>query len=151
MAIARVQISEDKAEFVKALRGVGGETGPFQTYADVMAFAAILGFNRNTRVSLGKVSRKDPDAVLQDQFRRPILIGLIAVTATQDPKILLDDDEHDLKRVQIFQEFANGGLEILQDELRGAVDYSEQLLLFLKSQRQFQHPEIEEFDLTRFL
>ncbi|MGJ3248911.1 MAG: DNA phosphorothioation-associated protein 4 [Elainellaceae cyanobacterium] len=151
MAIARVQISEDKAEFVKALRGIDGETGPFQTYADVVAFAAILGMSCKIRVPLGKFSRKDPDAVLQDQFRNPVIIGLVAVAATQDPKILLDDEDHDLQRVQIFQEFANGGLEILQDKLRGAVDYSEQILLFLKAQRHQHSSGTEEFDLTKFL
>ena len=42
-------------------------------------------------------------------------------------------------------------MEILQDELRGAVNYSERLLLVLISER-YQKPQAEaEFDLTKFL
>lgn len=149
MALARVQISEDKAELVKALRAADDSTGPFQTYADVLTFAAALGFKRKRRSPLGKFSRKDPDAVLQEQFKNGSIIHLIAIIETQDPKILTNTDECDLARVQIFQEYVNGGLEILQSELNGVVDYSEQILLMLNLAKE--QPEAKEFDLTRFL
>jgi dnd system-associated protein 4 len=45
MADARVKIAKDKAELVKALKDGSDMNGPFQTYADVIAFAAILGFH----------------------------------------------------------------------------------------------------------
>jgi dnd system-associated protein 4 len=149
VALARVQISEDKAELVKALRASDDTTGPFQTYADVLTFAAALGFKRNRRSPLGKFSRKDPDAVLQEQFKNGSIIHLIAIIETQDPKVLTNTDECDLARVQIFQEYVNGGLEILQSELNGVVDYSEQILLMLNLAKE--QPETKEFDLTKFL
>jgi dnd system-associated protein 4 len=150
MAIARIQISEDKAELVKALRDAEGTTGLFQTYAEVMAFAAMLGMSRGKRVELGKFSRKDPDPVPQDQFRiAGALIGLVASVSLRDLKILLPNEESDAMRVQIFQEYANGGLEILQTELQGIVDYTEQILLLLNAERN--KLDAEEFDLSRFL
>lgn len=152
MALARVQISEDKAELVKALRDAEEGTGPFQTYADVLAFAGMLGISRAKRVQLGKFSRKDPDAVPQDQFRNnSAVISLVAAISTEELRILLPGEEYDAIRIQIFQEYVNGGLEILQAELQGTVDYSEQILLLLNAERDQEKADVEEFDLSRFL
>ncbi|MEM6434746.1 MAG: DNA phosphorothioation-associated protein 4, partial [Cyanobacteria bacterium P01_D01_bin.115] len=69
MAIARVYVSEDKAELVRNLRATQANTGPFRTYADVVTFAAVIGFNSSRRVPLSSFSRKEPDPVPQEQFR----------------------------------------------------------------------------------
>jgi len=53
--------------------------------------------------------------------------------------------------LQIFEEYANGGLEILREEFRGAADYSDRLLLILISERDSQPRSTEEFDLSKFL
>ena len=152
MALARVQISEDKAELVKALRDAEDGTGPFQTYADVLVFAGMLGISRAKRSPLGKFSRKDPDPVPQDQFRQTgALISLIAAIETDDLRILLPSEECDEIRIQIFQEYVNGGLEILQKELQGVIDYSEQIILLLKSERNKKDLNEDEFDLSKFL
>ncbi|MEO0455524.1 MAG: DNA phosphorothioation-associated protein 4 [Cyanobacteria bacterium P01_A01_bin.114] len=134
MALARVQIDREKADFVKSLRASDASPGPFQTYADVMAFAAAVGIKYGKRVPLGKFSRVDPDPVPQDQFKNEILIGMVAVVDTLEPRILSETDDCDYGRVMIFQEYANGGLEILQQKLQGVVDYSEQILLLLRSE-----------------
>jgi dnd system-associated protein 4 len=68
MSIRRVYIAEDKAELVRSLRSAENPTAPFQTYADVMTFAAVLGAKRGKKISLGKTSRKEPDPIPQDQF-----------------------------------------------------------------------------------
>lgn len=152
MALARVQISEDKAELVKALRDAEDRTEPFQSYADVLAFAGMLGISRSKRSPLGKFSRKDPDPVPQDQFRQTgALISLVAAISEENLRVLLPTEECDAVRVQIFQGFVNGGLEILQTELQGVVDYAEQILLMLKSEREKENSGVEEFDLSRFL
>lgn len=149
MPLARVQISQDKAELVKALRAKEDGTGLFLTYADVLIFAATIGFKHRKRVPLGKFSRKDPDAVLQEQFRDRSIIDLIAIAETNDPKVLTSDPETDLQRVEIFQEYANGGLEILSRELYGIKEPLERTLLILYSERQRQQAETEEFDLDQ--
>jgi dnd system-associated protein 4 len=77
---------------------------------------------------------------------------------TQQPEILSTTNaEAESQRVAIFEEYANGGLAQLQDELRGAVDYSERLLLTINAARKAENePELAsdgsvEFDLSRFL
>ncbi|HEY9626520.1 MAG TPA: DNA phosphorothioation-associated protein 4 [Coleofasciculaceae cyanobacterium] len=149
MPLARVQISQDKAEFVKALRAKEDGTGLFLTYADILTFAAVLGFQQKRKVPLGKYSRKDPDAVLQEQFRDRSIIDLIAVAEMHDSKILTADQDTDLKRVEIFQEYANGGLELLSKELYGIKQPLERMLLILYSERHRQTSDTEEFDLDQ--
>ena len=152
MAANRIKIAKDKVELVKALVASKDTTGPFQTYVEVMVFAAALGAKHKKRVPLEGVA-KDLSPLRQDYFTSSfaLLINLLAITEIKDIKILGDDDIADEQRIHIFEEYANGGLEILQNELRGAVDYSERIVLILSSERFNQEQQDEEFDLSKFL
>ena len=151
----RIRIAKDKADLVKALTESEGKTGPFKTYADVIVFAASLAIKKNKRVPLTEISQKEPGPISIEVFWSrgyDSVIKLIAIAHTKDTKILCPTNEKiEENRIKIFEEYANGGLEILTDEMRGAVDYSERLLLVLISERyQKCQPEVE-FDLTKFL
>jgi dnd system-associated protein 4 len=132
-----------------------GATGPFQTFADVIVFAAALGAKHKRRVPLGEISKREPSPIPQEQFivrGHDFVINLLAITETKELKVLsFDDETNSNTRNSIFEEYANGGLEILQEELRGAVDYSERVLLILSLQRDNQPQLEEEFDLSRFM
>ncbi|WP_315791373.1 DNA phosphorothioation-associated protein 4 [Fischerella sp. JS2] len=151
----RIRVAKDKAELVKALTSADGGTGPFQTFADVVIFAAALGAKHKKRVPLGEISKREPSPIPQEQFLvrgYDTVINLIAIVETQDIKVLsFHDEKNNEKRNLLFEEYANGGLEILQVELRGAVDYSERILLILSSERFQDKSEQEEFDLSRFI
>ncbi|NMG08061.1 DNA phosphorothioation-associated protein 4 [Brasilonema sp. UFV-L1] len=152
MAANRIKIAKDKVELVKGLVASKDTTGPFNTYVEVMVFAAALGAKYKKRVPLEGVA-KDLSPLRQDYFTSSfaLLINLLAITEIKDIKILGDDEVADEQRIHIFEEYANGGLEILQNELRGAVDYSERLLLILSSERFKHEGEEEEFNLSKFL
>jgi len=151
----RIRVAKDKAQLVKDLTSSDGGTGPFQTFADVVVFAAALGAKHKKRVPLGEISKREPSPIRLEYFAtmgHDILIKLLGITETQDINILsLDEEQYETQRHHIFEEYANGGLEILQNELRGAVDYSERLLLILSYERTNTEQEDEEFDLTKFL
>lgn len=152
MAANRIKIAKDKTELVKSLVVSNEQTAPFQTYVEVMMFAAVLGAKHRKRVPLQEIAR-DLSPLRQDYFTNnfALVINLLAITETKHINIIGDDEAADDKRIHIFEEYANGGLEILQNELRGAVDYSERLLLILSSERFKQAPQEEEFDLSKFL
>ncbi|MBN4003517.1 DNA phosphorothioation-associated protein 4 [Nostoc sp. LPT] len=155
MAANRIRVAKDKAELVKSLVASKDTTGPFQTYVEVMVFAAALGVKNKKRVSLGETTKREPSPIPQENFASlgyDLIIKLLGINETQDMNILSSREEQDEdKRTQIFEEYANGGLEILQNELRGAVDYSERLLLIL-SYEKFQESSAEfEFDLRKFI
>ncbi len=154
MGASRIRIAKNKADLVKAL--VAGEetTGPFQTYADVMVFAASLGARKKKRLPLGEVAREPAPIDVNIFINRgyDCVIKLLAVTEIKDLKVLSPVDiKAEEIRVQIFEEYANGGLEILREELRGAVDYTERLLLVMVEERQKDIEPVEDFDLSRFL
>ena len=155
MALPRIKVAKDKAELVQKLLDAKGTTGAFQTYADAIAFAASLGAKYHKRVPFKEVSNSEPAPISLEVFSSrgyDHLIKLIAVTETQHLKILsTHDSQAEAERVLIFEEYANGGLEKLRDELRGAVDYTERLLLILSAERFKVESAEEEFDLSRFL
>lgn len=159
MSANRIRISKDKAELVKSLTTSENNASPFPTYADVMVFAAALGAKRKKRSPLGQISKKDPGPINLEIFVTrgyDIAIKLLAITDTKDSKILSIHDKNAAeKRSQIFEEYANGGLEILREELRGAVDYTEQIMLILISERFKQEDKQDTgqftFDLSKFL
>ena len=155
MAFPRIKIAKDKAELVRKLLDEKDTTGMFSTYADIVAFVASMGVKHQKRSPLGEISQSEPAPISLEVFISrgyERLIKLIAVTATEDIQILSTEDEiAEATRVLIFEEYANGGLEKLQQELRGAVDYTDRLVLILNSERFSREVNNEEFDLSRFL
>lgn len=152
----RIRVAKDKAELVKALTSSDGETGPFQTFADVIVFAAALGAKHKKRVPLGEISKREPSPIGQEHFLikgYDLVIKLLAIIETKELQILSSDNEqYENQRLRMFEEYANGGLEILQYEFRGAVDYSERLLLIMMSERFNENfSEQSNFDLSRFI
>lgn len=155
MALPRIKVAKDKAELVRGLLEQKGSTGMFSTYADVIAFAASLGIKHDRRSPFTEVSQSEPAPISLEVFISrgyERLINLIAVVCTQDIKVLSTEEESaEATRVQIFEEYANGGLAYLQQELRGAVDYTDRLVLILNAERFSKETSDEEFDLSRFL
>jgi dnd system-associated protein 4 len=150
----RIRIAKDKAELVKSLVNSKETTGAFQTYADVMIFAAVLGAKFKKRLPLLEISKEPSPISLEIFISRGYdwVIKILAIAETEDPKILaIENRDAEEKRSLIFEEYANGGLEKLRDELRGAVDYTERLLLILNTERFPKQKNEEEFDLSRFL
>lgn len=62
----RIKTAKDKADLVKALTATNDTSGPFQTYADVLAFAATLGAKYKKRIPLGEVSKREPAPIPQE-------------------------------------------------------------------------------------
>ncbi len=154
MSEHRIRVARDKAELVKSLIGSTENNSPFQIYADVILFAAVLGAKQQHRVALGEISKKEPGPINSEVFITrgydPVM-KLIAIAATENINIISPDrSEFEQQRIQIFEEYANGGLEIIQQELRGAVDYTDRILLMLSnSPAATANPP--EFDLRKFL
>ncbi|MBW4507926.1 MAG: DNA phosphorothioation-associated protein 4 [Scytonematopsis contorta HA4267-MV1] len=151
----RIRVAKDKAELVKALTSGDSSTGPFGTFADAIVFAAALGAKHNKRVALGEISKREPSPIKLEYFAsmgHSVLIKLLGVTETEDIKVLsMHDEKYEIQCNEIFEEYANGGLEILQTELHGSVDYTERLLLILSLLRDNNEKQEEEFDLSKFL
>jgi dnd system-associated protein 4 len=158
MSENRIRVAKDKAELVKSLIASTDNNSPFQTYADVILFAAVLGSKQKQRLPLGEISKKEPGPISSEIFIArgydPV-IKLIAIAATENINVISPDrSDVEQQRIHIFEEYANGGLEIIQQELRGAVDYTERILLMLSTPlERIADPKniTAEFDLRKFL
>ena len=154
MSEHRIRVAKDKAELVKSLIASAENNSPFQTYADVILFAAVLGTKQKQRVVLGEISKKEPGSISSEIFIArgyDAVMKLIAIAATKNINVISPDRaEFEQQRIQIFEEYANGGLEILAQELRGAVDYTERILLMLSTPLDRSNTAVE-FNLSKFI
>ena len=155
MALPRVRVAKDRADLVQKLLDTKGTTGVFQTYADIVIFAACFGMRHHKKIPLQEISQSEPAPISLEVFISrgyEWVINLIAIADTKDIKILAtDNSETEAQRIAILEEYANGGLTKLREELRGAVDYTERLLLILSAERFPLTTTEAEFDLSRFL
>lgn len=139
----RIKIPKDKDEFIEVLLSGDDGRGPFHLKVDVLAFAAVLGASRNSGTSFEE-STKEP--IRQDVFSNQgydTLIDLLAVYKTGSLDILTDTDEKVDERASIFEAYANGGLEILKEKLKGSMDYTNEILLMINEKRRKEQKEGE--------
>lgn len=153
MGDTRIKVAKDKAQLVKSLRTAENPSSPFQSYADVLVFAATLGIQSNARQVISEYS-KEIDPIRQDIFYGKgydQVINLIAVADKNNPRILAQKDNTEEERIKVFEEYTNAGLEILANLLSGSTNYTEQILIFLTSEHYETKKKEEEFDLSKFL
>jgi dnd system-associated protein 4 len=146
-----IRIAKDKADLVVKLKEE--PTTPFETYADVMVFAASLGYSRNKLIPFEGAAKK-PESIRANTFSSrgyDTAINLLGISHTKNQSILGSDDESNNEKIRIFEEYANGGLEIIQDRLRGSMDYLDTILLLLASERNKSQQDDREFDLSDLL
>lgn len=92
------------------------EQGGFATMRDVLLFAAALGKVEGRRVPFDESGEPIRFETLTDPEYSSALVNMIAaVSEPEDPEILSSARLKD--RIQIFEEYACGGLEYLQGEL----------------------------------
>lgn len=89
----------------------------FPTYRDVLLFAAAVGFELQRRVPFTATSGDSIRyEVLTYNAFSDTLLNMIAANAVSDDPEILDGGRLE-ERVRIFEEFANGGLEYIQEQV----------------------------------
>jgi len=86
----------------------------FSTYKDAILFAACLGFKRKKRVAFSKTSEPIHLQYFSDEFNKAV-INILAVAESSN--LLFMGKEKEGERIEIFEEYACGGLEIIKNEL----------------------------------
>jgi len=108
----RIRRPKSKSDLMNKLRDMD-QGGPFDTYKDTLVFAAALGFSRHARRSFSDTD----EAIDWDVFKSNdrALINIIAIADSQDLTILSDDRFDD--KLTLFEEYANGGLGVIAQEV----------------------------------
>ena len=108
MALPRIKVAKDKTEIIKKLLDSKETRSAFDTYADILVFAASFGIQNRKKVPLKEIAHKEPAPINLEVFISrgyDRVIKLIAVTDTQDTKILSDlDSDAEAQRIKIFEE-----------------------------------------------
>jgi dnd system-associated protein 4 len=89
--------------------------GVFQTFKDLMVFAAALGFASERRVEFERSAEPIPWSVFggpQDEA----MVNMIAATEEETLDILSNARFDD--RLRIFEEYAMGGLDVLSERFQ---------------------------------
>jgi dnd system-associated protein 4 len=135
----RVRRPADKEELLNRLTARDAN-GPFATYKDVLVFAAALGYMNKRREPFSK-SSEPIDLSVFSGFGDEAIINMLPVADEERLELLAPD--HFDERIRWFEEYANGGLAILQQRL--AVYNTEPLdvILGLMQGARTQHEPLE--------
>ena len=114
--------SKDHACTIETLMKKNPDTGVqvFNTIKELQCFAAILGFDQKSRKKLDRSNCENIEWHTFENTKHDYFIYLIALAETMDMAILRQDfnnAESTVKgedMVRIFEEYANGGFEIIR-------------------------------------
>jgi dnd system-associated protein 4 len=147
----RIAYSKDKSEVIRRLQSAEDSTGPFALIADVLVFAAALGIRRNRRSSLAEPLAEPIRQSVFDRQGYDTMMNLIALHADPRAAVLADSDDAVIARARAFEEYANGGLEVLQEEIRGARDVLEMVVLMINAERSVPDEGSGVFELAKLI
>ncbi len=146
--VERVRRPKQFDDLLNTLANLKEQRSVFPTYKDALVFAACLGLQRNKRVSFEKYSEPINLQIFSSDFDH-MAMDVIAITAeNNDPMIMATERAAD--RIRIFEEYACGGLEIIQNELnQGKLEELEEGLLQLVLAEQNENDILDDIlDLT---
>jgi dnd system-associated protein 4 len=130
----RIHRASDKEEIIKSL--MSDQIGVFKEIWRLMLFAAQIGFKNGRRESLK--SFDSGKGIDQGTFGNcpawPGILYLMALVESESTNALAGSSEAEDQRITIFQEYANGGLSILQDFFPDCSPSLDGLLAFIESQ-----------------
>ncbi|MEI8089012.1 MAG: DNA phosphorothioation-associated protein 4 [Opitutaceae bacterium] len=113
----RIQRASDKESLVQTL--TTGENPPFKEIWRLLVFAAAVGKSRGRREPLKAVDsgKAIPAAIFSNSPAWPGFHYLLALVEKDDSAVLGGGDDFENERLVIFEEYANAGLSIIQEEL----------------------------------
>lgn len=132
----RIQRANDKEEIIKSL--MSDQVGVFKEIWKLLLFAAQVGVRNDKRLSLKAVDAGK--GIDQSTFGNcpawPGVLYLMTLAETQKSDCLSGTEKAEDDRVSVFQEYANGGLEILREFFAGRPLDLDGLLAFIETQKE---------------
>jgi dnd system-associated protein 4 len=132
----RIQRANDKEEIIKSL--MSDQVGVFKEIWKLLLFAAQVGMRNDKRLPLKAVDAGK--GIDQSTFGNcpawPGVLYLMTLAETQKSDCLSGTEKAEDDRVSVFQEYANGGLEVLREFFAGRPLDLDGLLAFIETQRE---------------
>lgn len=109
----RVRRPQEHERLMKELQ----EEASFGTYRDILLLASAIGYHHSRRAGFVETAG-DPirfETLTGPPYSEALINMIAANTVADDPEIL--DAGRIEERVRIFEEYANGGLEYIQEQV----------------------------------
>lgn len=142
VGIKRIQRASDKEAIIELL--TSESVGAFKEIWRLLFFAAMVGFKNGRREPLASI--QSGEGIRQDSFaNNPVwlgtvyLLGLVETEGSTD--VLRASEDSEDERIQIFEEYANGGLAILKEAFAASNGSLDDLLTFIQSQTESAAPK----------
>jgi dnd system-associated protein 4 len=115
VGMKRILRSSDKEDLIEEL--MSARIGIFREIWRLLLFSAQIGLKAKRREALRSVEtgKGIDQATFGNSASWPGILYLMSLSETGDSGILASSPEGEDQRVQLFQEYANGGLTILKD------------------------------------
>jgi len=113
MSLIHAPVKRSKL-FEQTLQKLGGKDATmFPTLREALTFCAILGYKERRRVPLDSNAGTEDIAGAQYQINEAVdMVFALALADSKNSDVLRPDRERDC--IQIYEEYANGGLELVQ-------------------------------------
>jgi dnd system-associated protein 4 len=132
----RIQRANDKEEIIKSL--MSEQIGIFKEIWKLLLFAAQVGMRNNKKEKLNGIDTGK--GIDQSTFGNcpswPGILYLMALVETQNSSCLSGSSTADEERTDIFQEYANGGLSVINEFFVGRPIDLDGLLAFIDTQKE---------------
>lgn len=130
----------------------------FSTIKELQCFAAVLGFNQKRRSKLDRSNVENIEWHIFENTKHSRFIYLIALAETNDLNVLKYDvenfgssqDSEDM--VEIFEEYSNGGFEIIKNWLSKTPSdpYGDKAILVAMEKMGFMNKQTNTFPEVEF-
>ncbi|MBR7553625.1 DNA phosphorothioation-associated protein 4 [Allobacillus sp. GCM10007491] len=144
MSQRRIRRPKDQEKIYRELTDKD-EFGVFNSYKDIFMISGLIGYLNDKRISFENSLEPISWTVFNLETDETV-INAVALNTSEDPSILIEDEEKFDQKITIFEEFAAGGATILYEKLvenkRFAVNSLFELLMEAKQQRGSQDRDI---------
>jgi dnd system-associated protein 4 len=114
----RINRAADKEDIIKSLTSEA--TGVFREIWRLLLFSAILGFKSGRREPLANAGGGIDQQTFGNAPSWPGILYLMGLVETSSTEVLSSSEEAEAARIQLFEEYANGGLALLKERSMGA-------------------------------
>lgn len=122
MRLIQLPVKRSKL-FEETLQKLGGQGGQFNTLREALTFCAVLGYKERRRLPLDKNAGTEDIAGAQYQTNDAVdIMFALALAERKETDILRPENDQD--SIQIYEEYANGGLDLVQSWLDRYADSS---------------------------
>jgi len=146
VGMKRILRAADKEDLIEELMGSG--VGVFREIWRLLLFAAQVGQKANRREPLRstETGKGIDQATFGNAGSWPGILYLMGLSEVGDSSVLAGTAESEEERVQIFQEYANGGLSIIREFFKSRTLDLDGILAFIEV-HQGKNTELSEPDL----